>query len=51
MTYIAFSNNRGFATIEDNFAKGFTNVVLVHDCWPSHFKTTAKHTNSALHIF
>lgn len=42
MTFIAFSNNRGFATIEDNFAKGFMNAVLVHDCWSSHFKTPCK---------
>jgi transposase len=42
MTYIAFSNNRGFATIENNFAQGFANAVLVHDCWSSHFKTTCK---------
>lgn len=42
MTFIAFSNNRGFATIEDNFAKGFVDAVLVHDCWSSHFKTPCK---------
>ncbi|WP_084118352.1 IS66 family transposase [Flavobacterium micromati] len=42
MTFIVFSNNRGFATIEDNFAKGFTNADLVYDCWSSHFKTPCK---------
>jgi transposase len=42
MTYIAFSRNRGFASIETNFAKGFQKAVLVHDCWSSHFKTVCK---------
>jgi transposase len=42
MTYIAFSTNRGFASIETNFAKGFQKAVLVHDCWSSHFKTVCK---------
>lgn len=42
MTYIAFSNNRGFASIEANFFNGFHNAVLVHDCWSSHFKTPCK---------
>jgi transposase len=38
-TYIAFSRNRGTATINDNFVGGFKNAVLVHDCWKSHFET------------
>ncbi|MBC7556402.1 MAG: transposase [Chryseobacterium sp.] len=42
MTYIAFSTNRGFASIEDNFVNGFQRVVLVYDCWSSHFKTVCK---------
>ena len=42
MTYIAFSKNRGFASIETNFSKGFQKAVLVHDCWSSHFKTICK---------
>jgi transposase len=42
MTYIAFSTNRGFASIESNFRNGFKNAVLVHDCWSSHFKTACK---------
>lgn len=41
-TYIAFSKNRGTATINDNFANGFKNAVLVHDCWKSHFETKSK---------
>jgi transposase len=42
MTYISFSTNRGFASIETNFTKGFQKAVLVHDCWSSHFKTLCK---------
>jgi transposase len=42
LTYIVFSTNRGFATIEDHFSKGFPNAVLLHDCWASHFKTICK---------
>ena len=42
MTYIAFSKNRGFASIETNFSNGFQKAVLVHDCWSSHFKTACK---------
>ncbi len=42
LTYIVFSTNRGFATIEDSFSKGFPSAVLIHDCWASHFKTPCK---------
>lgn len=42
MTYIVFSANRGFATIEEHFSKGFCNAILIHDCWASHFKTICK---------
>jgi transposase len=41
-TFIAFSRNRGTATINDNFANGFKNAVLVHDCWKSHFETNVQ---------
>jgi transposase len=41
LTYIAPSENRGFATIERNFENGFINAVLLHDCWKSHFQTPA----------
>jgi transposase len=41
-TFIAFSRNRGTATINANFSKGFENAVLVHDCWKSHFETKSK---------
>lgn len=40
-TFISYSANRGLATIEANFPTGFPNAVLVHDCWKSHFQTTA----------
>ncbi len=41
-TFIAFSSNRGFATIKENFAQGFHKAILVHDCWKSHFDTNVK---------
>ncbi|HJZ39218.1 MAG TPA: IS66 family transposase [Bacteroidales bacterium] len=41
-TFIAFSSNRGTATINAHFARGFENAVLVHDCWKSHFETKSK---------
>lgn len=40
-TFIAPSDNRGFATIQTNFENGFENAVLLHDCWKSHFQTPA----------
>jgi transposase len=42
MTYIKTSANRGSATIDATFPKGFPNVILVHDCWKAHFQTIAK---------
>lgn len=42
LTYIAPSENRGFATIESHFKDGFKNAVLLHDCWRSHFQTPAQ---------
>lgn len=42
LTFIVPSANRGFATIQSNFEFGFSNAVLVHDCWKSHFQTTAE---------
>ena len=41
-TYIAFSKNRGMATITENFPLGLQNAVLVHDCWASHFRTPCR---------
>ena len=40
-TFISITDNRGMASIEENFKDGFENAVLVHDCWKSHFNTTA----------
>ncbi|OYU85553.1 MAG: hypothetical protein CFE24_01225 [Flavobacterium sp. BFFFF2] len=42
VTYITFSNNRGTATIDDNFPNGFLNAILVHDCWRSYFQVNCK---------
>jgi transposase len=41
-TYIVFSENRGIATIDQNFPSGLPNAVLVHDCWASHFRTACR---------
>jgi transposase len=41
-TFITYSDNRGFASIEKHFVKGFKYAVLVHDCWASQFKTECK---------
>ena len=42
LTFIAYSANRGFESIQTNFENGFKRSVLVHDCWSSHFKTDCK---------
>lgn len=42
LTYISYSNNRGFDSIQTNFENGFPAAILVHDCWASHFKTVVK---------
>lgn len=39
LTYLTVSNNRGLATVENNFPNGFPSAVLAHDCWRAHFKT------------
>lgn len=41
LTFIAHSENRGFATVEEHFKEGFPNSVLVHDRYAAHFKTSA----------
>lgn len=40
-TFISITDNRGASSINQNFQNGFENAVLVHDCWKSHFNTTA----------
>jgi transposase len=42
VTYITFSNNRGTATINENFPNGFINAIIVHDCWRSYFQINCK---------
>jgi transposase len=42
LTYIAYSNNRGFDSIKTNFENGFPTSILVHDCWASQLKTPCK---------
>lgn len=43
LTFIIHSDNRGFKTIEDNFADGLPNAVLQHDRWACHFNCEAIH--------
>jgi transposase-like protein len=43
LTFIVHSDNRGFKTIEDNFANGLPNAVLQHDRFACHFKCEAIH--------
>jgi transposase len=40
-TFITITDNRGQRSITENFENGFENAVLVHDCWKSHFNTSA----------
>jgi transposase len=40
-TFISITDNRGQKSITENFENGFENAVLVHDCWKSHFNTSA----------
>ena len=42
LTYINYSDDRGFDTINRNFSSGLPNAILVHDCWASHFKTECR---------
>ncbi len=42
LTFITYSPNRGFDSIQNNFENGFKQSILVHDCWASHFKTECK---------
>ncbi len=41
LTFIAASMNRGYATIEKYFPKGFIKATLVSDCWAAQLKTPA----------
>jgi len=43
LTFITHSDNRGFKTIEDNFAKGLPDTVLIHDRFACHFNCEAMH--------
>lgn len=42
-TYIAHSENRGFATIEKEFPNGLPNATIVRDGWRAQAATSAKH--------
>lgn len=48
LTYIAHSENRGFATIEREFPDGLPNSVVVRDGWRAQAATQAKHHQMCL---
>ena len=45
LTFLVHSDNRGFKTIEDNFANGLPNTILQHDRFACHFNCDAKSHN------
>ena len=51
MTFIAPSHTRGYQAIVDNFPNGFSNGILVSDCWAAQLKTPAlKHQICLAHL-
>ncbi|MEG2070298.1 MAG: IS66 family transposase [Bacteroidales bacterium] len=42
LTYITITNNRGNKAVSENFKNGFSEAVLIHDCWRSQLHTPAK---------
>lgn len=51
LTFVAASENRGYATIKENFPAGFPKSILVSDCWSSHFLPKAfKHQLCMPHL-
>jgi transposase len=47
-TFITHSDNRGSATIDSTFPKGFGNSTLVHDGWKAQLKTVALHHQTCI---
>ena len=43
LTFIVSSLNRGYATVEEYFDKGFKQAVYVSDCWNAQLKVPALH--------
>lgn len=43
LTFITCSDNRGFKTIDKNFADGLNNTILLHDRFACHFNCNALH--------
>ena len=51
LTFIVASLNRGYSTVEEYFAKGFTNAIYVSDCWSAQLKIPAlKHQLCFAHL-
>lgn len=52
LTFIVQSPGRGFKTIEETFANGLPNALLVHDRWAAHFKCESLgHQICLAHLF
>ncbi len=50
-TFIGIHPRRGYMAIEDLMPEGFSNTIIVSDCWASYFKTNAKsHQICTAHI-
>lgn len=50
-TFIGIHPKRGYMAIEDLMPEGFSNTIIVSDCWASYFKTNAKsHQICTAHI-
>jgi transposase len=51
LTFIVSSMNRGYATVETWFEKGFDNAIYVSDCWSAQLKVPAqKHQLCLAHL-
>jgi transposase len=48
LTYIACSDNRGKATVDTHFPKGFPKATLLHDAWRAQMATLAKHHQTCI---
>ncbi|MCF6333111.1 MAG: IS66 family transposase, partial [Draconibacterium sp.] len=50
-TFIGIHPRRGYMAIEDLMPEGFSNTIIVSDCWAPYFKTNAKsHQICTAHI-
>lgn len=51
LTFIVASLNRGYSTVQEHFADGFSNAIYVSDCWSAQLKVSAlKHQLCFAHL-